>query len=118
MLRCPVSSHATALTITTCGRAPAPNSSTAMIDSASGVFDAAANTAAKPTPALSASGIPSGPASALPSAAPRKNSGVTSPPRKPAPRVTAVNNSFSAKAHGAIVGSLNARTIPGTPSPR
>ena len=47
-----------------------------MIDSASGVFDAAANIAAIPTPAASSIGIASSRPRTLPSAAPTKNSGV------------------------------------------
>ena len=39
--RDPDSTYATTQTITTCGKTPAPSSSTAMIDSASGVFAAA-----------------------------------------------------------------------------
>ena len=71
-----------------------------MIDSASGVFADAAKTAASPTPAPSSSGMPSARASTLPSVAPTKNSGVTSPPRKPAPSVTAVNSSFERERVG------------------
>ena len=63
-----------------------------MIDSASGVFDAHANIAAMPTPAPSSSGMPRPRASTLPSVAPMKNRGVTSPPRKPEPIVIAVSS--------------------------
>ncbi len=53
-----------------------------MIESASGVFAAAAKSAASPTPAASPIGIPSARPRALPSAAPTKKSGVTSPPEE------------------------------------
>ncbi len=89
-----------------------------MIESAIGVFAAAPKTAASPTPAPSSSGMPSSRASTLPKAAPTKNSGVTSPPRKPAASVTTVNDSFSANAAAGSLGSENARTIVGTPRPK
>src|SRR5438876_864324 len=64
-------------------------SSTAMMESARGVFAAAPKTAARPSAAPSSIGIPTRRARTLPSVAPMKKSGVTSPPRKPQPSVTA-----------------------------
>ena len=80
------------------GIAPDPNISTPMIVQASGVFAAPANTATNPSAASRAGGTPSGPASAAPRVAPITNSGVTSPPTNPEPRVTAVNRSLRANA--------------------
>ena len=77
---------------------PAPNSSTPMIVQASGVLVAPANTATKPMAAMSWTGTPSSCPWVAPSVAPITNSGVTSPPGKPDPRVTVVNSSLSAKA--------------------
>src|SRR3569623_1190445 len=88
-----------------------------MIESASGVLEAAPNTAARQTPAASGGGIASSGASAPPSVAPMKNSGVTSPPRNPAPSVMAENRSLSANSYGATWPE-NAPTMPGTPRPR
>src|SRR5262245_46954789 len=82
--------HAIATYTTCCG----PNNSTPMIVHANGVLVAPQNTARNPSAANKSTGAPSSHASVLPNAAPMKNSGVTSPPLKPALSVTAVNNSF------------------------
>ena len=89
-----------------------------MIERAIGVFAAAPKTAASPTPAPSSSGSPRTRARTLPSVAPTKKSGVTSPPRNPALSVTAVKTSFAANAYTGRCGSVKARTIVGTPRPR
>src|SRR3954467_14516088 len=81
---------------------PAPNSSTPMIVHASGTFAAPANTATNPTAASSGTGTPSGPASAEPSVAPTTNNGVTSPPGKKQPSVTAVKRILSANTSNPI----------------
>ena len=75
---------------------------------ASGVLAAPANSATKPIAANTPVGTPNMGASALPSAAPMKNSGVTSPPLKPALSVTTVNSSFSAQLHGCVFGAEEA----------
>src|SRR5450432_3646163 len=77
-----------------------PNNSTAMIVHASGVLVAPANTATKPSAANKSTGAPSSHASVFPNAAPIKNSGVTSPPLKPALRVTAVKRIFHHQLNG------------------
>ena len=89
-----------------------------MIESASGVLDAAPKTAARPTPAPSSIGRPSTRASTLPSVAPTKKSGVTSPPRKPAAQRDRREDELRANANQGRFGSVNERTIIGTPSPR
>jgi len=61
---------------------------------APGIVETRAETAAMPTPAPSSIGRPNTRASTAPSVAPTKKSGVTSPPRKPADSVTAVNTIF------------------------
>ena len=70
-----------------------------------------------PRPRRARSGSPRTRASTLPSVAPTKKSGVTSPPRKPQLSVTAVKTSFAANANHGRFGSVKERTIIGTPRP-
>ncbi|MCY1551734.1 hypothetical protein D9M68_880840 [compost metagenome] len=65
---------------------------------ASGVLVAPANTATKPIPASKACGKGIIKDNALPSVAPMKNKGVTSPPLNPADKVITVSNIFNAKS--------------------
>lgn len=93
-----------------------PKSSIAMMQQASGVFAAPAKTATNPIPASKPTGSGSQNESALPSVAPIKKSGVTSPPLKPAPRVIAVKRIFKAKSSGFEL-CTKASTIVGIPKP-
>ena len=69
-----------------------------MIVQASGVLAAPANTATNPSAASIGTGTSSRPASVAPSVVPMTNRGVTSPPTKPDPNVTAVNASLATNA--------------------
>src|SRR6185437_14309850 len=91
-------------------------SSIAISADAIGVLAAPANTATKPMPARRDGGSGRIPERAFPSVAPMKKRGVTSPPLKPAPRVTAVKISFTAKSQGYRC-ELNAARIVGMPRP-
>lgn len=75
-----------------------PKSSIAIKQQAIGVFAEAENTATNPIPARRLTGSGKTRESALPSVAPMKNSGVTSPPLKPKPNVTAVRKILSKKS--------------------
>ena len=75
------------------GRAKQP-----MIVQARGVLEAPAKIATKPSAANRSTGAPRIQESTLPSAAPMKNRGVTSPPLKPDPRVMTVKTIFQAQA--------------------
>ena len=65
---------------------------------AKGVFAAPENTETKPIPANNATGSGIKMLKKLPSVAPMKNRGVTSPPLNPEPKVKAVKKIFNAKA--------------------
>ena len=75
-----------------------PNSSIPMIAQVKGVFAAPANTATNPNAAKREGSWPVTWANALPRVAPIQKIGVTSPPLKHAPKVTAVKTSLTAKA--------------------
>ena len=77
-----------------------PKSSMPISVQASGVLEAPAKMATKPSAAKRSVGAPSGPDKALPRPAPMKNRGVTSPPLKPVARVATVKTIFQAQAHG------------------
>ena len=81
------------------------NNSIAIIVQAIGVLIAPANTATKHIPINDAVGNGNSKLIVLPSVAPIKNSGVTSPPLKPAPIVTTVNMIFMAKSYIVICTS-------------
>ncbi len=113
--------HATAKKTAGCE----PNNSMPITVHASGVFVAPAKTAMKPSAANKSTGAPSRRASVWPSVAPMKNRGVTSPPLKPLPSVTAVKSSFHHQLHGVAPPGEKAErivTAPGsgdvTPIPR
>src|ERR1700722_18100053 len=96
-----------------------------MIVQASGVLLAPAKTATNPSAANKSVGAPSNPASALPSAAPIKNNGVTSPPLNPQLSVTVVNRIFHHQLQKWIVSRVKKEVIVTafgsgevTPSPR
>mgnify|MGYP006190793831 CR=1 FL=1 len=81
-----------------------------------GVFVAPEKTPTNPIPAKSAKGKGIQAENAFPRVAPVKNSGVTSPPLNPDPKVNPVNPVFASQSyHGK--GTSNASTILGTPSP-
>src|SRR6478609_10356141 len=96
---CGEHTYATTHPIATGTTAPLPNSSTPMIVIASGVFAAPANTATNPTAASIDGSRWSTDARVAPHVAPITVNGVTSPPGKPEPSVTAVNTSLSANAN-------------------
>ena len=77
---------------------------------------APANTATKPIPANKAIGSGINQIKILPNVAPIKNSGVTSPPLKPALKVKLVNKIFKAKSK-LPAGVLKASTMEGIPNP-
>lgn len=84
------------------GKQRTPNSSAAITQQAKGVLAAPANTETNPIAARSPTGKGISPASALPNVAPMKNKGVTSPPLKPVPMVTAVNRIFNANTSAEV----------------
>merc|ERR1711865_176565 len=67
-----------------------------------GVFAAAENTETRPRAAKSWTSWPKKTPTQLPSAAPMKNRGVTSPPLKPAPSDTVVRNSLISQLYHMI----------------
>src|SRR5215207_7386478 len=79
----------------------APKSSAPMTVQASGTLAAPANTATKPTAAITSVGTPSRCPIVTPRVAPITNSGVTSPPWKPDLSVTEVKRSLTANASDA-----------------
>ena len=95
-----------------------PNSSMPMTVHAKGVLAAPANTATKPRDAMKSCGTPSKVPRVQPRAAPMKNKGVTSPPLKPEPSVTAVNSNFQRNAQVVTPSGLKLWSMKGTPSPR
>src|SRR5947209_7216835 len=98
MPRCPDQTYAPQQAIARYGARGAPKSSMPMIVQASGVFAAPAKTATNPSAAMKSCGNPSNVPSVQPSAAPMKKIGVTSPPLKLEPSVTAVKTSFQKNA--------------------
>ena len=84
---------------------------------ATGQFTAPQKSATRPTAAAKPAGMPSSGPSTQPSVAPMKKVGTTSPPRKPQPRVTAVNSSLSTKAAGRASPSVMARAMTAVPAP-
>lgn len=83
-----------------CGKAVAPNNSSPMNVHAIGVLVAPENTAIKPIAAVNPTGKLKYIDSILPSVAPIKNKGVTSPPLKPAPSVIVVKSIFKRNTCG------------------
>ena len=77
---------------------------------------APANTATKPIPARSAMGSGINQIRILPSVAPIKNKGVTSPPLNPALKVKLVKSNFMAKSKFPA-GDIKAFEIEGIPKP-
>ena len=94
----------------------APNNSMPISVHAMGVLVAPENTATKPMPANNAIGSGITQTNTLPSVAPIKNRGVTSPPLNPAPRVKVVKRSLSRKSK-ANWWFVNASTMVGMPKP-
>ena len=93
-----------------------PKSSIPISVQAIGVLVAPAKTATKPNPARKETGKGNNADNALPSVAPTKKSGVTSPPLNPTPMVNVVSNSFNRKSYH-ICTSVKELTITGTPRP-
>ena len=81
-----------------------------------GVCVAPEKTATNPIPAKNDMGKGTIRDKALPSVAPTKNRGVTSPPLNPAPSVNPVNNIFKRKSYQAF-GLEKESTIAGIPKP-
>ena len=75
-----------------------PNISIPRIVDATGVLLAPENSATNPIPANNAIGRGTNQTKALPSVAPMKNKGVTSPPLNPAPIVNEVKRIFRRKS--------------------
>ena len=84
---------------------------------ASGQLTTPQNRAISPTAAPKAGSSPSSGATAQPNVAPMKKVGTISPPRKPAPSVSAVNSIFSRKAKGVSTRPASAAAMPALPAP-
>lgn len=84
---------------------------------ARGQLVAPQNTDARPSAAAKPAGSPSTGPMAQPKAAPTKKEGTTSPPLKPAPRVTAVKRILSKNASGRTVPCSTAAAMTSIPAP-
>ena len=100
------------LTMKNAGRQLNPKISPAMRMGAQSVLLALANTAAKPSAAARATGIPNMLAMKIPNVAPMAKSGVTTPPTNPAESVRIVRANFKIQSYPAIPAAVPTASAP------